>query len=72
MPDFAPCDREIFLHGDVVSIEALSKEEAEAKVLQLRKADPSHRYDWHYVAGRAVFKRLPVIDGDPAEGAPND
>jgi len=52
------CDREVYLRGSVIHIEALCKADAEMMLARLREQDPKARIDWHYVAGRAVFKRL--------------
>lgn len=60
MTELEPCARDIFERGEVVGMKAIPKEVAEAEVERLRRTDPTHRYDWHYVAGRAVFKRLAI------------
>ena len=54
----APCDHDVYVQGEVLHYGEHPKEEAEAMVKRMRLIDHTHLYDWHYVAGRAVFKRL--------------
>jgi hypothetical protein len=62
MTDLPSCDNDVFLDGTVVAIRSLDKAAAESYVKRLRQSMPSHFVDWHYVAGRAVFKALPRKD----------
>jgi hypothetical protein len=58
MSDADECDDIVFRFGDTYYVAALRKADAESRVAADREAMPGFVCDWHYAAGRAVFKRI--------------
>jgi hypothetical protein len=59
MSDADRCDAIVFEHGDTYRILApMTKADAERLVAADRAVSPDFVCDWHFVAGRAVFKRI--------------
>ena len=52
------CRLDVFKRGEVMFVKPLRACDAERQVRQLRERWPGYWVDWHYVAGRAVFKKL--------------
>lgn len=62
----AKCDPDVFAHGQIVGMLATDTAHAE-QVCELMRAvaAPGAKVDWHFYAGRAVFKFLPQPVGAP-------
>ena len=54
------CDPVIFKHGELFTVLALGTDDARMKYREFNAMNDGYRYDWHYVGGRAVFKRMKV------------
>jgi hypothetical protein len=55
---YKSCKKAVYQHGEVMFIEPMPAIEAERIVRSLRERWPGWWVDWHYAAGRAVFKKL--------------
>ena len=51
------CNQAVFDHGEIVSIEAWSKQQAN-DYCQKETANSDYWYDWNSAAGRVVLRRL--------------
>ncbi len=58
MTNHKPCRQDVYQHGEIMFYEHMPSEEAKLQVEKLRKRYPNYWIDWHYFAGRAVFKKL--------------
>lgn len=56
--DADKCNNEVFEKGTVVLVTAIPKEAAN-EIAAAFSTLTKYRIDWHYVAGRVVFKALP-------------
>jgi len=72
--NLSECDAIIYKHGDVVSFAdpcGFTVAEIEQGVKEMNETDPAHKYDWHFVGGRVLVKRISHAKYDALKVAGN-